>query len=66
MFRRLSYSASFCRGEFVAAEENQMLSAAFRTPAGETNSLHSNCDGLVSYGVKYIERVNPLFHFRGE
>ncbi len=40
-----------------------MLSAVFRTPAVETNSLHSNCDCLVSYGVKYIERVNPLFIF---
>lgn len=40
-----------------------MLCAAFRTPAVETNSLHSNCDCLVSYGVKYIERVNPLFIF---
>ena len=40
-----------------------MLSAVFRTPAVETNSLHSNCDCLVSCGVKYIERVNPLFIF---
>lgn len=63
MLRRLSYSASFCCGEFAAAEGNQMLCPAFRTPAGETNRPHSNYEDLVSYGVKFIERVNPLFIF---
>ena len=40
-----------------------MLCAEFRTPVGETDSPHSNCEDLVSYGVKFIERVNPLFIF---
>ncbi len=40
-----------------------MLCPAFRTPAGETNRPHSNYEDLVSYGVKFIERVNPLFIF---
>lgn len=28
---------------------------------GETKGLHGSFGGLYSYGVKYIERVNPLF-----
>lgn len=30
---------------------------------GESKGLHGNYGGLFSYGVKYIERVNPLFFF---
>lgn len=30
---------------------------------GETKGLHGNFGGLYAYGVKYIERVNPLFFF---
>lgn len=30
---------------------------------GESKGLHGNYGGLYSYGVKYINRVNPLFFF---
>lgn len=30
---------------------------------GESKGLHGNYGGLFSYGVKYIDRVNPLFFF---
>lgn len=30
---------------------------------GESKGLHGNYGGLFSYGVKYIERANPLFFF---
>ena len=30
---------------------------------GESKGLHGNYGGLFSYGVKYINRVNPLFFF---
>lgn len=31
--------------------------------AGEPRSRHGNVEGLHTYGVKYIDRVNPLFFF---
>ncbi|WP_443743212.1 DNA cytosine methyltransferase [Sutterella sp.] len=30
---------------------------------GESKGLHGNYGGLYSYGVRYIDRVNPLFFF---
>ena len=30
---------------------------------GESKGIHGNFGGLYSYGVRYIERVNPLFFF---